>query len=174
VSDPAYGVRVAYGALPKAIIRDTDRPEIVRQAQSEAIGAALPYLQRRLALATPEGATGKARQLVVVERSMLGDEPVGAVGWAEPASGYIAFANDGTRPHWPPRAPMEFYAARKFGYPVGSKEAKRAGYLLARRISRYGTKAQHFFEGVVESSRDQAEALMARAALDVFHRWGGA
>ena len=145
------GIRVTYGALPQSIM--DGEPSALMEAKRAAVNAALPYLQRRLALATPSGATGKARQLVAMELSVQPSSVVGFVGYAEPASGYMGFVEDGTRPHWPPIAAMQLYAARKFGYLVGSPEARRAGYLIARSISRKGTKAQHVVENVANASR---------------------
>ena len=171
MSRQSYDLTVDYGAIAAGLADDTASAELVRRARREAVGAALPYLQRQLALATPSGATGLARSHVVAE-FLVGPEPVGRVGWAEPAASYIAFANDGTRPHWPPRAPMEFYAARKFGYPVGSADARRAGYLVARKISRFGTPRQAFFERTVAASRPRAQALMRSAALAVLRQEG--
>ena len=164
-----YGIRVTYGALPRAIMDARHDPALVRRAQREAVAAALPYLQSKLARATPEGATGKAGQMVTADLDATPAGPVGFVGYAEPAAGYMPFVEYGTRPHWPPRAAMELYAARKFGYPSGSPEAKRAGYLIARKISRYGTPAQHVVENVANANRAAAQKLMARAAIGVFH-----
>ena len=164
-----YGVRVVYGALPRAIM--TQSPAIVRRAELAAIRAAMPFLQRKLALATPTGATGLARSSVTAEMA-TGSVPSGFVGYGGMPSLYIRFVEEGTRPHWPPLAPLAYWAARKFGYPVGSPEAKRAGYLVARKISRVGTKGQHFVEKTADAHRAKAQDLMRRAALGVFHSIG--
>ena len=49
---------------------------------------------------------------------------------------YSTFVEYGTRAHWPPIAPLEEWA-RRHGMPKGT------GFLIARKISRVGTKAQH-------------------------------
>ena len=172
-----YGIKVTYGALPQAIMDARRNPALVRRAQTEAIAAAMPYLWRKLGTATPQGAFGFAGKHVTVELDPAG--PVGHVGYAEPASGYMRFVEDGTRPHWPPLkapdggpGPMQVYAARKFGYPVSSPEAKSAGYLIARKISRVGTSAQHVVEKVANENRVAAQKLMARAAIGVFRSFG--
>jgi len=102
----------------------------------------------------------------------LGGEPSGFVGYSGMPSTYMGHVEYGTRPHWPPIAPLAYWAARKFGYPVGSSEAKRAGYLIARKISRVGTKGQHMVEKTADANRAQAQRLMANAALGVFHSMG--
>lgn len=98
---------------------------------------------------------------------------VGFVGYAGMASTYIGYVNDGTAPHWPPIAPLAYWAARKFGLSVGSPEARRAGYLVARAISRRGTKPVHFIEKVVNDDGPQARQLMADAIAEVVANWKG-
>jgi len=164
-----YGVHVVYGALPKAIM--DAGPAFAARAEVAAIKAALPFLQRKLTLATPTGATGLARSSVTVDLQ-LGGVPSGFVGYGGMPSTYMGHVEYGTRPHWPPIAPLAYWAARKFGYPVGSAEAKRAGYLIARKISRVGTKGQHMVEKTADANRAQAQRLMANAALGVFHSMG--
>jgi hypothetical protein len=162
-------VQVTMGRLPKEL---RDAPAgMVNRAERAAVSAGMPYLMRHLALATPTGATGKARQSTTMEMS-LGPSVRGFVGYGGMASRYIGFVNTGTRPHWPPIAPLVYWAARKFGYGIGSPEAKRMGYLVARSISRKGTKAQRFIEGVVTRDRAAAQKLMADAARRAFR--GGA
>lgn len=166
-----YGINVEYGALPAALMDPRTSPRIVRTVRTEAIAAALPFLQAKLARATPEGATGKAGQSVTVEMDRA--TPAGFVGYAAPAAGYMPFVEFGTRPHWPPRGPLELYAARKFGYAAGSPEARRAGFLIARKISRHGTRAQHVVREVADANRGQAQRIMAAAAVSAFRRATG-
>lgn len=158
-----YAVSVKYGSVPRML---RDQPtQVVVTAQRAAVGATLPYLQRRLALATPVGATTIARGSVVPEMR-FGQPVAGWVGYSAPASGYIGFVNRGTRPHFPPIEALAYWAARKFGYPVGSPEARRIGYLVARRISRFGTKGQHFVERVVAAERGTVVRMARQAAID--------
>ena len=167
-----YGVQVVYGALPRAIM--DAGPTFAARAELAAIKAALPFVQRKLALATPSGATGLARMSVTAELS-LGTPSSGFsgfVGYGGMPSLYMGHVEHGTHPHWPPIAALAYWAARKFGYPVGSPEAKRAGYLVARKISRVGTKGQHMVEKTADANRAQTQRIMAGAALRVFHDMG--
>lgn len=52
---------------------------------------------------------------------------------------YGIFVEKGTGPHFPPVAPLERWAHLKLGAPAG------AGFAIARKISKKGTKAQPFF-----------------------------
>lgn len=161
----AFEFNVTMGRLPKEL-RDSPGAMNLR-ARRAAVSAGMPYLMRHLALATPTGATGKARQSVTMESS-IGQPVRGFVGYGGMASTYIGFVNDGTHPHWPPIAPLAYWAARKFGYAVGSPEARRAGYLIARSISRKGTKAQKFIEATVARDRSPVQKLMGAAFRRVF------
>lgn len=164
-------IRVQYGRLPATIMADPQG--LYRVTGRAALAVGLPYVQRRLALNTPSGATGKARQSVTAETG-LGSAPIrGFAGYAGMASLYIGFVNDGTAPHWPPIGPLQYWAARKFGLPVGSPQAKRAGYLVARKISRKGTKPRQFIEQVVTKDGPQARRLMTDAINAAVARWEG-
>lgn len=163
-----YGISVTYGRLPREM-RDAPAA-IVKRGQKAALAVALPYMQRRLSLVTPTGATGKARQSVTTETGFTGDH--GFVGYGGYPSTYIGFVNDGTRPHWPPIEAMAYWAARKFGYAVGSAEARRMGFLVARSISRKGTKGQHFIETIVARERSRVQAMMYGAVLQKLHERG--
>ncbi|HIH45246.1 MAG TPA: hypothetical protein HA257_09340 [Candidatus Methanoperedenaceae archaeon] len=74
---------------------------------------------------------------------------------------YAPFVELDTRPHWPPIEPLVEYAhlklrkrysiktfgPRSYKEAAGAKEdtAEQVGFLLARKISRKGTKGQHVF-----------------------------
>lgn len=67
----------------------------------------------------------------------------GVVGVGEKYGLYI---EKGTRPHFPPVAPLERWAQTKLG-------KKGIGFLIARKISRVGTKAKPFVEPAFEKSK---------------------
>jgi hypothetical protein len=50
----------------------------------------------------------------------------------------------GSRPHWPPRAPIQSWVHRKFGF-LGQAMI-RVAFLVARAISRHGTRAHGMFQ----------------------------
>lgn len=174
-----YGVQVVYGALPRAIMDSS--PEIVRLSRVAAIRAALPFLQRKLALATPSN-FGLLRGSVTPEMGLtMGAEPVGFVGYAGAPSLYAGVVETGSTKHWwppgrygakDPLAPLTIWAARKFGYPAYSSEARRAGYLVARKISRKGLAGAHMVENTVHLHGGQAQDLMRAAALEAFNSIG--
>lgn len=164
----SISVSVDMGALPKAMVQDQINPHVVAHAAAEAINVAGPYVMRRLALNTPVGATGKARQSVTFEPPTPHGfgQMTGFVGYGAPASLYIGFANDGTRAHFPPITPLTYWAARKLGDP-------RLGFLIARSIARFGTRPQYFVERTRDEVEATAVAMMRRAFTGFFDQFTG-
>lgn len=167
-------VKVTLGAIPQALV-DSGRtvPRLMAAMSDAAVNAAGPYLWRQLALATPSGATGLLAQHATFERGTLGGVPTGFVHYSGAPSLYALWADQGRPPGkrppnvvpGNPTAGMAYWAARKFGYPIGSKAAISAGFLVARSIGRKGSKGAHMVDNVIAGHRSKAEALMTRAAV---------
>lgn len=155
----ALTLRVELGFIPGLI---QDQPAVVYDKIAyPALVAASEFMAGRLALNTPVGATGKARQSVVasVNRGGAFGDFVGRVDYAEPASSYILFVDQDTRPHWPPTAPIAYWASR-----VLSIDDPRVVFLIRRKISRVGTKGQRFVERTAVENAGQAAQVAADAA----------
>lgn len=150
-------VRITYGALAKQMM--SGKVHVIEEAQRAGIRRAGPFVQRALSMNTPVGATGKARQSVIFEDGHRPD--TGFVTYAAPASSYIGFANDGTRPHRPPFGPIALWAKRK-GLPAGA---------VWRSIARKGTRAQKFVERTTEQVRSEAQRLMALGVSETLRRY---
>lgn len=86
-----------------------------------------------------------------------GTSLIGEVG---PSVRYGLYVETGTRPHWPPRAPLEGWAARH-GIPV---------FLVQRAIARRGTAARPFVGPALERTRGRIETIFARIGAKVFSR----
>lgn len=160
---------LSLGAIPKDMV---DAPGTLPAAIGyAAIQAGMAYIWRKLAMNTPKGATGKARQSVMTRmtRDPLTGQPMGEVYYAAPAALYIVFPQEGTSPHWPPIAPLAYWAQRKFS--LSADEAQRVGYMVARAISRRGTKRQDFVGRTVQEERMQTQAIMANAASRALARY---
>jgi hypothetical protein len=61
---------------------------------------------------------------------------------------HAPYVHFGTKPHWPPRAPLVRWAKKKFG--LTDRDAKRVGYLVSRKISRKGTEAKPFMDHALD------------------------
>jgi hypothetical protein len=73
--------------------------------------------------------------------------PRGLVGEVGPSARYGLYVERGTRPHWPPRAPLEGWA-RRHGIPV---------FVVQRAIARKGTRPRPF---LLPAFRKNAAAIV--------------
>ena len=95
-----------------------------------------------------------------VQRTVL---PKGAQVFSD--SPHFPFMEYGTRPHFPPIAPLVVWATRKFGVEEG--EARAIAWAVAKKIAREGIEPRHFFakgmarmHGIVEAeSQHELELL---------------
>lgn len=78
----------------------------------------------------------------------------GVVGIGERYGAYVEF---GTRPHFPPVAPIERWAKTKLGQ-------EGLGFVIARKIARRGTKAQPYVE---PAFRDNAKYILDQFAFAI-------
>ena len=85
---------------------------------------------------------------------MAGDALVGEVG---PSVRYGLYVEKGSRPHWPPRAPLEGWA-RRHGVSV---------FVVQRAIARRGTRARPFLLPAYEKNRDTIVRLFAAAGARI-------
>ena len=72
---------------------------------------------------------------------------------------YWKYVEEGTRPHWPPRKPIEDWIRVKPVVPHADSKGrvpstKSLAFLIARKISREGTKGSHDLRIAVEQTKD--------------------
>lgn len=56
--------------------------------------------------------------------------------------GYAVFVHEGTKPHWPPKAPIRKWVIKKLG--IKGEETDKVTFAVRRKIGRKGTKAKPF------------------------------
>lgn len=140
--------------LEKLQAGPTKMSRAFREAGTELMLKALSILQRSVILKTPVN-TGQLRasvgfsQPVVTERDIEGRLGTN-VAYALP----VEF---GSRPHWPPGAPIEFWVRRKLRVPA--PRVRAVAFLVARKIARRGTPAQAMFRKGLEESRPRIARL---------------
>jgi hypothetical protein len=71
---------------------------------------------------------------------------------------YALAVEEGSRPHWPPRAPLELWAQRVLG-------DRRRWFVIARAISRRGTRARSFMREALAVVRPRVRSTL-QAAID--------
>jgi hypothetical protein len=66
---------------------------------------------------------------------------------------YTVYVDKGTAPHMPPSDVLDAWGVRH-GFPPGS------GFIIARAISKHGTKATNFIEDIIVEARVNAKMIM--------------
>ena len=74
----------------------------------------------------------------------------------------------GSKPHWPPISAIEGWVRRKLD--VDPKEVRSVAYLIARSISKRGTKPHFMFRRGFDASRGRIEARYAQALARITQR----
>lgn len=77
------------------------------------------------------------------------------------ASKYAAAVEFGSKPHFPPIAPIERWAKIKLGQPG-------LGFLIARKISQKGTKAQPYLVPAFESNVGHTKKIIEEGLQALF------
>lgn len=73
----------------------------------------------------------------------------------------------GAKPHWPPPGPIQGWVHRKLG--LSGKEMVRVAFLVARAISRRGTRGHFMFQAGLQKAREVGPRLVA-AAVEAFEK----
>jgi hypothetical protein len=166
-------LKVTYGAIP-ASIGGIGRPKasrtLIDAVSRDTVAAGAAFYASMLARKAPMGATGKLRQSVYWEpgRTLLGGHEAN-VNFAPPAALYASAVDQGTVPHFPPVDALVYWAQRKLQ--LSASDAQRVGYLVARKISKRGTKPQFFIKETVDRNRLRGSMVMERAARVAVERW---
>jgi HK97 gp10 family phage protein len=107
-------------------------------------------LVQRAAMQNAPVDTGRLRASITPEVRTEGRTVIGVVG---SNLFYAPYSELGTRPHWPPLAALEVWA-RRHG---------TTAFVVARAISRRGTKAVRFLQRAVEDNQQRIVTILDRA-----------
>jgi hypothetical protein len=110
-----------------------EAPELVMDELDTAMGNALTYLQGQVIERTPEH-LGTLRSAFIPSVTRLVDAVFGQLRNPLP---YALPVEMGTRPHWPPYAPILAWVEAKLG--LDGDEAESAATGIQRKIARFGT-----------------------------------
>jgi len=134
-------------------------PEIVNQATKSAVTEAQLLLLREVKENTPVGSTSLLRQSFgAPEPILLGDRVIGVVGTSLQHAIPVEL---GTKPHFPPVAPIKDWVKSKLG--KSEQEAEGIAFAVARKISIKGTKPKLFVKKTFDQNKNQAQAIFSRA-----------
>ena len=138
-------------------------PEASATARRNRLTEALLLLERAIKRLTPEGAGPiHIRDTIFQRLEMRGESAWGMVG--TPAI-YGESLEYGTKPHFPPVAPIRFWVEKKLG--LSGKDAQSAAFCIARAISRRGTKGAKMFGKGFETNEARVISILERIPEDI-------
>jgi len=156
-------------------------PHVVNEEMLRALVDVTTLMEREVKDAMPT-ASGNTRESIAswvqpIEGGQLGVEsiPGGLLGVVASAQPHVEYVELGTKPHKVSYqgansgvAALELWAMEKFG--ISEKEAKRIGYVIARKIRMKGTKGVHMFSKTAERLHPYMETAFARARDRIVER----
>ena len=124
-------------------------PAVLRVAQQQAMATSLLLIEADARRNVRQDTRRLMNSITHRQRST----PRGLVGEVGPSARYGLYVERGTRPHWPPRAPLEGWA-RRHNVPV---------FVVQRAIARKGTKARPFLLPAFRKNAERIVRLFAAA-----------
>jgi len=137
-------------------------PEAAKKATVGRLTEALLMLEAEIQEETPVGAGPIHLRDTIFHKIELGETLWGFVG--TPAQ-YGLPVEMGTKPHFPPVAPIQHWVEKILG--LEGKEAKSVAYLIARKISKKGTYGTYMFHYSVERNRAKVETILGKIPADI-------
>ena len=142
-------------------------PEIAEAELAAGMTEALLLLEREVKDATSTGATGLLRGSIA--HKLLGQKQ-DMLGKVFSPLIYATPVELGTKPHFPPLDALTDWVHSKFDLPRA--QAKSVAFLIARKISKKGTKGQHMFRDTLNENASQVFNILDAAVDRIFARVG--
>ena len=148
-------------------------PQIVGDEMYAVVVEADQYIKGELQQQLPRGAGGISGGAGLVgsiftDEQRMSDRVIGAVGSPLVHAEYVEV---GTRPHMPPIQPLQDWVQTKLNI-TDEAESRSVAFLIARKISRVGTKPDGTWQRIYEASQVGIEARFARGVDRVLDRLG--
>lgn len=138
-------------------------PEASHHACVSRITEVLLLLERAVKLNTPVGAGPiHLRDTIFQQVSQASGSTIGILG--TPAV-YGEPVEMGTKPHFPPIAPIQHWVEGKLG--LAGAEAKSVAYLIARKISKKGTEGAKMFDKGFSGNESAVIRILNMIPMDI-------
>lgn len=136
-------------------------PELTQRTLLATMTQATMLVEREAKDAMPK-VTGMTAGSIASDAFSTPVGVMGVVGSSQPSATFVEL---GTKPHWigkENRVALEAWVRAKLG--VSAKDAPGVAYLVARKIARKGTKAQHPLQKVATANEGQVLRMFEDAA----------
>lgn len=141
-------------------------PDASREAKESKITEALLFLEAEVKKITPWGAGPiHLRDTIAGKVSVSGETAMGILGTPLEHGEPVEL---GTKPHFPPVGPIRHWVETKLGY--SGDEAKSVAFLIARAISKRGTKGASMFTKGYEDNEAVVMAILNEIPDEIFKR----
>ena len=166
----------AKGFIEFEMTGDREMAQKFHRSQEFMLGAFLTAFRRigrmlvpALKSETPVGARGKLRSSTVFQVLGKGQDMRLEIRQSAFSPGGFAYGvavREGTKPHFPPIAALIPWVVKKLG--IGDpKRARTAAFLIARKISKVGTKANPYHERVFQSNVSMIRRIVNEEMVNV-------
>jgi len=143
-------------------------PDASEAARISRMTEALALLEREVKELTPEGAGPiHLRDTIFGKTSVMGRRVHGFLG--TPAK-YGESVELGTAAHFPPVAPIQHWVEKKLR--ISGDNARSVAFLIARAISRRGTKGAHMFDKGFDRSESRVMTILNSIPEEIVKRVG--
>ncbi len=154
--------------VPRIPLTDGSAPGVVHEEMLRAAEVSVALLQGSIVPRVPVD-RGFARQ--GVQASVTG-EGVDVTGRVFDPVAYAVPLEAGSQPHFPPTDAIAGWVRRK-GIASDEREVRSVAFLIARAISRRGTRARNFFRDGVAEAGAKVRARFAAVPGLILRRLGG-
>jgi hypothetical protein len=138
-------------------------PEVSAKAREARLTEALFLLEAEVKKLTPEGAGPiHIRDTIFSQVSLRGEAFWGQVGTP---SIYGEAVEHGTKPHFPPVAPILFWVEKILG--LSGKEAVGVAHAIVRKIGKKGTYGTHMFQYAFERNKSKVVGILKQIPEDI-------
>lgn len=141
----------------RAVIKEwtniKDFPYFLDSELRNAMELATELLTSEVKENTPVGATSAARGGTRPEVFVRGKKYMGVVG---NEVSYIEPLEEGSKPHWAPIAPLEYWSKRILG-------DESIAYAIQKKIAEYGTLGAHMFSNAEHDKASEIKDILRNA-----------
>lgn len=144
-------------------------PEISRDVREAKILEALALLESAVKKGTPYGAGPiHLRDTVHGKVRVRGQKVTGILGTPMEHGMPVEM---GTKPHFPPIGPLEFWVEKKLGI-EDEKQARSVAYAIAWKIKRKGTEGKEMFKGGLDENEHRVMSILQDIGPEIVRRAG--
>jgi HK97 gp10 family phage protein len=160
------GYQVEIKGLDEAIKTFGNADKIIQHEFSLAMDQSVKTISGSAKKLAPVGVSGELRASISDEVKNVGAHDVqGMVGSPLP---YAIYVEMGTKPHYPPLAPLILWVERVIQ--PGDDKVIGIARAIQRKIGRVGTKPREFFKAAFEGSQDKIYGYFDRALTRIVER----